>query len=98
MVSWCPAEEEVDVKVNVGLDDGLIDGASPSISPQPALKRPADSEVSPAKKPKYVVVVVITYIFYLFIHLLQVFYIFLMLLFIALNGQKLDTVCVFVSL
>ncbi|XP_063851450.1 transcription initiation factor TFIID subunit 3-like isoform X2 [Scylla paramamosain] len=47
-------EEEVDVKVNAGLEDGgMGDATSPTLSPQPALKRPADSEVSPAKKPKF---------------------------------------------
>lgn len=47
-----PTEEEVDVKVGGGLDEAVAEGASPTISPQPAVKRPADSEVSPAKKPK----------------------------------------------
>lgn len=40
------------MKVGGGLDDGVAEGGSPSSSPQPAVKRAADSDVSPAKKPK----------------------------------------------
>lgn len=46
-------EEELDVKVSPSLDEAMGDGSSPTSSPQPAIKRSSDSDISPAKKAKY---------------------------------------------
>ncbi|XP_042213452.1 transcription initiation factor TFIID subunit 3-like isoform X2 [Homarus americanus] len=46
-------EEELDVKVNSTLDEAMGEGSSPTLSPQPAVKRSSDSDTSPAKKSKY---------------------------------------------
>ncbi|KAK3858628.1 hypothetical protein Pcinc_035186 [Petrolisthes cinctipes] len=49
-------EEEVEVKVSPGMDEGMGESPSPAASPQPAVKRAADADASPAKKAKYSVV------------------------------------------